>query len=272
MMKADCHMHTVFSADADYQPVDMILSSIDKDLETICFTDHIDYDFPKMNDKWDMTFDLDTPAYLKKIRELKEQYKEKITIRTGVELGLQPHLGARYHTYVNANDFDFVIGSLHVVDGLDPYYPEAFDGIRDEDMYRRVFDVMLECVQNTDDFDVLGHMDYIVRYGKSKAEQYSYGKYAQEIDDILRCVIEKGKGIELNTSGLKYGLGFAHPHPDILKRYRELGGEIITVGSDAHRPEHVAYDFQKVNGILKSCGFKYYTEFEKRTPIFKQLD
>lgn len=69
-------------------------------------------------------------------------------------------------------------------------------------------------------------------------------------------------------SGLKYGLPFAHPHADVLKRYRELGGEIITVGADGHRPEHIAYDFHKAQGILEECGFKYYAEFKERRPIF----
>ena len=72
-------------------------------------------------------------------------------------------------------------------------------------------------------------------------------------------------------AGLKYGLPFAHPHPDILRRYRELGGEIITVGADGHRPEHIAYDFEKADSILKSCGFRYYTEFKERKPVFKLL-
>ena len=88
---------------------------------------------------------------------------------------------------------------------------------------------------------------------------------------ILKYLIEHGKGIELNTAGLKYGLPYAHPHTDVLKRYRELGGEIITVGADAHKPEHVAYDFHKVPEILKSCGFRYYTEFVQRKTLFKKL-
>ena len=83
--------------------------------------------------------------------------------------------------------------------------------------------------------------------------------------------IEHGKGIELNTAGLKYGLPYAHPHRDVLKRYRELGGEILTIGSDAHKPEHVAYDFQKVPELLESCGFRYYTEFIGRKPVFKNF-
>ena len=87
----------------------------------------------------------------------------------------------------------------------------------------------------------------------------------------MKHLIEHGKGLELNTAGWKYGLPFAHPHQDVLKRYKELGGEIITIGSDGHRPEHVAYDFHKVKDYLEACGFKYYTEFRQRKPYFCAL-
>ena len=84
-------------------------------------------------------------------------------------------------------------------------------------------------------------------------------------------MIENGKGIELNTAGYKYGLGFCHPHPEIIKRYRQLGGEIITIGSDGHRPEHIAYDFNKVEKVLKDSGFQWYTKFKNRKPVFYDL-
>ena len=90
-------------------------------------------------------------------------------------------------------------------------------------------------------------------------------------DEIMRSLIAQGKGIELNTAGFKYGLPFAHPHPEILKRYKELGGEIITIGSDAHKPEHIAYDFDRAKEVLEECGFKYYTEFKERKTIFIQV-
>ena len=90
-------------------------------------------------------------------------------------------------------------------------------------------------------------------------------------DAVLKRLISMGKGLEVNTGGLKYGLGFTNPHSDVIKRYRELGGEIVTVGADAHRPEHVGYEFEKAAGILKDCGFQYYTEFKERKPVFKKL-
>ncbi|MDD3141079.1 MAG: PHP domain-containing protein, partial [Lachnospiraceae bacterium] len=154
---------------------------------------------------------------------------------------------------------------------MDPYHGIMFEGRSDEEAYEETFRETIENIKAIEDFDVLGHLDYVVRYGKEKAVHYSYSQFASSIDEILRVLIEKGKGIEINTSGYKYGLGFCHPQPIIIKRYKELGGEIITIGSDAHKPEHIAYDFYKVSDILKDCGFKYFTEFKERLPIFKQL-
>lgn len=119
---------------------------------------------------------------------------------------------------------------------------------------------------------MLGHLDYVVRYGKNQAESYAWYQYADCIDEILKHLIYNGKGLELNTAGLKYGLGFAHPYPEILRRYKELGGEIITIGSDAHRPEHIAYDFAKAKEILKRFGFKYYSQFTGRKVMFELVE
>ena len=119
--------------------------------------------------------------------------------------------------------------------------------------------------------DSYGHIDYVVRYGPNKNTFYSYERYRDLIDEILKTLIEKGIALEVNTAGYKYGLGAPNPHPDILKKYRSMGGELLTVGSDAHRPEHLAYDFQKVTPLLKECGFKAYTVFEKRVPKFLPL-
>lgn len=266
-MKADFHMHTSFSTDSDTEPEKMVEKAIAFGLDTICFTDHQDFDFPG----GEHLFVFDTEAYFDKLRKLQVLYQKKIEIRIGVEIGLQPHLGEAYEKYVSSYPFDFVIGSVHVVDRLDPYDGVFFEGKTDTNAYRQAFVETLKDIKAVEDFDVLGHIDYIVRYGKEKAENYSYAKFSDEIDEILKYLILHGKGIELNTAGLKYGLGFCHPHPDILKRYRELGGEIITIGADGHKPEHIAYDFEKVRFLLQEIGFKYYTEFKEREPIFKQL-
>lgn len=270
-MRADVHMHTNFSHDSEATPEQMIEGAIQKGLEVICFTDHYDKD----NMSWGPEDIFEPEPYFQTLVPLQEKYRGKIEVRIGVELGLQPHLGEFYHEFVAKYPFDFVIGSLHSVRRKDVVYgmrhdPE-FQKLTDEEFYRITLEEMLEDVRKNQDFDVLGHIDYMVRYGKAQEKEYSYARYADLIDEILRTVIGKGKGIELNMAGLKYGLPFAHPHPDILKRYRELGGEIITVGADGHKPEHIAYDYDKVSDILKSCGFRYYTEFAGRRPVFRQL-
>ena len=267
MIIGDYHNHTSFSADCDASAESMIEKAIDLGLTYLCMTDHMDPDmnFPGM----DFTFDL--TAYFKKHQELKERYGDRITLLTGIELGLQPHIGQTLRDILAFGDFDFAIGSAHVCDKVDPYFPEYWEGKTEYEGTYRYFEYILECINAFDDFDVFGHVDYIVRYGPTKANNYSYRLYKEILDEILKTLVSKNIGLELNTAGLKYGLGFAHPHTDILKRYKELGGEILTIGSDGHKPEHLAYDFHKVPEILGECGFKYYTIFKNRKPEFIKL-
>ncbi|MDD2980577.1 MAG: histidinol-phosphatase HisJ family protein [Hespellia sp.] len=270
-MISDSHMHTSFSGDCDTPVRDMVEGAIKAGLTRICFTDHLDKDYPAHEEEGDSKYDFDVNEYFKVMQSVKQEYADRIDIRIGVEIGLQEHLKQFYHEYVSTHSFDFVIGSMHVIHGRDPYYGEYFEGKTDEEAYREAFLATVDNIKAFDDYDVLGHIDYVTRYGKERAKYYSYQKFADEIDLILKTVIEHGKGIELNTSGYKYGLGFCHPHPDIIKRYRELGGEIITIGADGHKPEHVAYEYSKVKEVLRDAGFTYYTEFERREPIFRQL-
>jgi histidinol-phosphatase (PHP family) len=158
-----------------------------------------------------------------------------------------------------------------VVHGFDPYYPQYYEGRSEDAAYREYFESILENLHTDADFDVYGHLDYVVRYGPHKNRFYSYKKHSDVIDEILRTLIDRGKGIELNTAGFKYGLGHPNPTEEILARYRELGGEILTIGSDAHAPEHVAYAFEQVPEILKKSGFRYYTVFSARKPSFLSL-
>lgn len=266
-MLSDCHVHTKFSLDSEAAPEEMAESAAAKGLDAVCITDHEDKDYVSEGNKW--TFDPEN--YFKQMREIQEKFRDRIPVYIGVEIGLQPHLGEYYRNYVRQFPFDFVIGSVHLIKTKDPYYPEFFEGRSDAQAYEETFAETYENIQSVEDFDVLGHLDYVTRYGRRQAEEYSYVRFSDMIDQILRYLIEHGKGIELNTAGLKYGLPYAHPHSDVLKRYRELGGEILTIGSDAHKPEHIAYDFQKVPEILQNCGFRYYTTFEGRKPVFHKI-
>lgn len=277
MIQADMHMHTWFSTDSEACPRDMADEAVRKGLKTICFTDHFDKD----DLEWGEEGIFDVDAYFVEMQKLQEEYAGKLNIRIGIELGLRTYLKDYYEELTKKYPFDFVIGSVHNVpykkdaEGnilyTDPAAEKLFTDRTDKEAYRLMMETTLENVRTSDCFQTLGHLDYVVRYGKSREKEYSYTDYADIIDEILKLLIEKEKGLEVNSAGLKYGLPFAHPHPDVLKRYRELGGEIITIGADAHKPEHIAYDFAKAEEILKFCGFKYYTEFFKQKPVFKQL-
>lgn len=263
----DQHMHCNFSGDSDALPEDMIKAGIAHGLSGICFTDHLDYDYPEEPN----IFLLDFDNYFKELSDLREKYTDKISVNIGIELGLQPQAAGQNLAVAEKYPFDFIIGSSHVVNHMDPYYPEFFAG-RDEDAaYMEYFESVLENINSVVDFDVYGHIDYVVRYGPNKNAFYTYEKFKDIIDAILTQLISKGKGIEVNTGGFKYGLGHPNPTEDIIKRYRELGGEIITMGADAHVPEYVAYEFDKTAQIIKNCGFKYYTVFKNRKAEFIPL-
>lgn len=263
----DQHMHCNFSGDSDALPEDMIKAGIAHGLSGICFTDHLDYDYPEEPN----IFLLDFDNYFKALSDLREKYADKISVNIGIELGLQTQAAGQNLAVAEKYPFDFIIGSSHVVNHMDPYYPEFFAG-RDEDAaYMEYFESVLENINSDVDFDVYGHIDYVVRYGPNKNAFYTYEKFKDIIDEILTQLISKGKGIEVNTGGFKYGLGHPNPTEDIIKRYRELGGEIITMGADAHVPEYVAYEFDKTAQIIKNCGFKYYTVFKNRKAEFIPL-
>lgn len=265
---ADFHLHTGFSADSEASMESMVQQGIQTGLSVLCFTEHLDRDYPE---EIGMDFSLDMDAYHKTFCALKDKYDNKIELRFGVELGLQPHLGDWHRDFVQNYSFDFIIGSTHIVDGMDPYYPYFYENRTEEAAYLSYFESTLENLNDFTEMDVYGHIDYVVRYGPNKNTFYSYDRYREVLDEILLTIIRNNLGIECNTGGIKYGLGHPNPCEEVLSRYRELGGEIITIGSDAHEPRHMAYAFETMPELLKSCGFRYYTVFKDRTPEFIKL-
>lgn len=268
---ADFHLHSMHSGDSDAPMADMVEKALHLGLTHMCFTEHMDYDFPDTPAGPGSMFLLNPDSYLFDLIKFKDKYEDTLQVRFGVEIGLQPHLFGKNARLVRDYDWDFIIASSHVVNGQDPYYPTFFEGKTEEQAYREYFESILANLKKFSNFDVYGHLDYVVRYGPNKNKNYSYDQYKDVIDPILSFLIENEKGIELNTGGFRAGLSAPNPCVDILKRYRELGGEIITVGSDAHAPEHIADHFSEAYDILTSCGFKYYTVFQFRVPEYIKL-
>ena len=271
MITSDYHVHSNFSSDSKAPMEDLIEQAISLGLKKLCITDHMDYDYPP---QCNLPFVFEIEDYIQKLIELKEQYKTKIEILTGIELGLQPHLKDRIATLTQNYSFDFIIGSSHVIDHLDPYYPDYWINKTADEGIHEYFQSIIDNCKAIDDFHVYGHMDYIIRYvpGQSKdRKEYNYLKYEEILDEALRTILSHNKGIEINTAGYKYGLGHPHPKIEVLKRYKELGGEIITIGSDAHIPDHLCYDFERAAELLSSLGYQYYTTFVQGKPVFEKL-
>lgn len=268
---ADYHLHSSFSGDSQASMEEMILRGTELKFERLCFTEHMDFDYPVSDYAPAGYFLLDTDTYYNELNYMREKYDGQVKVCFGVELGLQTHLSRKHDEYTGSYNFDFIIASSHLSNGKDPYLPEFYEGISIKSAYREYFESIIDNILVFDNFDVYGHLDYAVRYGKNKDRDYFFDDYREVFDEILTVLVNKGKGLEINTGGMIYGLKDLHPSNAILKRYKQLGGEIITIGSDAHTVKDIARGFDRAADVLKECGFKYYTVFEKRVAIFLPL-
>lgn len=266
-MYSDYHLHTAFSTDSNEKAEVQIEQAISLGMKEICITDHQDFEFPE---KYPMTYQFDSEAYWSYMRRVRKLYQDRIDVRIGVELGMKLNIAPKLKRYTRQYDFDFVIGSLHLVKDVDVMYPEYFEGKTGSEAYFEYFETLHKNLLNDIDIDVVGHIDYVVRYGP-KLPPYRYTDFCDILDEILRTAITKGYGIECNTGGFRAGLGTSNPNQEILKRYVELGGEILTIGSDAHIKEHLGFHFDQLKGFLKECGFNYYTIYKQRKPEFLPL-
>ena len=259
----DYHMHSRVSFDGHDSGPELALAAKNAGLREICFTDHLDYDpLGKMG-----VLAFDTEVYNAEYDRLEVP---GLTIRRGMEFGMTPENAAQFRQDLHRRPFDFVLGSVHFVDDLDVYYPEFWQDKTVFQAERRYLEATLDCVRIHDDFDVLAHLTYIAKTHCHPAPRpVPYGEHRELFDEILRVLAAKGKGLEINTSGVDRCGDFL-PTADIFRRFRELGGEIVTVGSDAHCCNRVGQYCADACGILGDI-FGHVCTFEGRKPVFHKL-
>ena len=269
---ADQHMHSSFSADSQAPLKDMVESAISKGFTQINITEHNDFDAPPSEKYPEGAWDLNVDSYLYDLLNLREQYKDKITIGFGIELGLQECCFRKNAVLSHSHEFDFIIGSIHMVGGVDTYDPKFFEGRSVKEAVTEYYESMLRNLKQFTNFDVLGHMDYIARTVPGGEAAFNSMDYKNFTDEVINILLENEKGIEINTSAI-YKRGMHEPNPcrDIIKAYKDKGGEIITVGSDAHKPSDIGLAFDKAYEILTDCGFRYYSVFKDRTATYVKL-
>lgn len=229
-MFADYHVHTQFSDDSLYPMEQVVQDAIAMKMEAICFTDHVDYG---VKDDWDCgrpiiwrggepAANVDYPAYAAKIEELQAVYGAEIEIKMGLEFGMQRHTIPQYEKLFQRYPFDFIILSVHQIEDKEFWTQDFQQGKSQKEYNERYYEELLCLVKSYQNYSVLGHMDLIARYDENGI--YPFEKTEPVISEILKTVIETGKGIELNTSYHRYGLKDTTPARDILKRYRAMGG------------------------------------------------
>ncbi len=259
----DYHIHSRVSFDGHNTGLEMALAAKAAGLREICFTDHIDYD-PFAAEQI-MVFDNDVYAAAYDNLEV-----PGLAIRRGMEFGLEPDNQAQFRLDAARRDFDFILGSIHFVDGLDVYFEPYWKHKTQYQAEHHFLEQTLACVQAHDGFDVLAHLSFISKSPVNPAKALlKYEDHRDIIDEILRELVRKDKGLEMNTSGVDRCGGYL-PTADVFRRFHELGGRIVTVGSDAHQAHRVGqYTFDACE-ILKDI-FGYVCTFENRKPIFHKL-
>ena len=243
----------------------MIEGALARGLTYFAITDHCDKDCQVLPG-FEYIRQIDLPRRFEEIARLRDEYRGRIDVAVGIEYGwlaaadpLYAEINARYET-------DIVINSVHLVSGEDCYLPQFFFSRTQRRAYTEYLQDVSASLDAPYDYDVVGHIGYVIRKAPYEDKILHYGDYSDLLDEILRKLISKGKALELNSHAEGTGLDFL-PERATLRRYRELGGELVTFGSDAHEPINIARNYNIVCDALKDIGFRYLFKYKAHSPI-----
>ena len=260
----DYHVHSNFSPDSKAELEDIINNSLDKKIKILALTDHLECDEDK---------DYYSVEYFKKREEIlksfKKKYSNKIEIKIGVELGQPQNNKNRLKEIYRELNFDYVLGAQHK--GLNEKDLKDIDFSISSNENVMFYFEELNKITKIQNINCIAHLDLVRRYASRMGVEIDLKKYRSEIRDILKSVIENGKGIEINTSGMRQKMGDFMPNIEILKMYKRLGGTIVTVGSDSHISQNVGRDILKAYKLLEESGFKYVALYRNGKVEFEEL-
>lgn len=268
MFLADMHTHSNCSSDGNVSMSIMAQAAAQLGLNAICITDHCDIE------KYD-TGEFDSDCFNKEL--ISSSYTNAIKENNNIEilLGMELSGAAHYPEFANSIlssiELDFLIGSVHNLHGMPDFYCLKYESKKQclsllESYIKEHFKLI-----KSSDFDVLGHIGYPLRYMCQNKFVSDLSIFSPLIHDLFKELVTAGKGIELNTSGLRGALKNTIPSIELLKLYRQCAGEIITIGSDAHTVQDIGSNFNDALKILDTAGFRYYCIFRGRHPEFIKL-
>ena len=280
-MIAVFHVHTAFSDDSDYPMEQVVRDACSLGVDELCFTEHVDYgaragrETLTEDDYEDGILYVapDYPSYFAEIDRMREAYGERLAIRAGLELGVETNTEAPFCRLLDrwAERMDFAILSIHQVGDLEFWNGDFQRGRTQKEYNDAYYQEMLDVVRTFEGpWCVLGHIDMIKRY--DPAGIYPFEPVRDLIAEILRETIASGHGIEMNTSSYRYGLPDTTPCTEIVELYRDLGGSIVTIGSDSHEPSHLASHIRDAKQRLAALGFDRYCTYEGWEPRFHSID
>lgn len=255
------HLHSHFSGDCEEQMEDMIKEAIRLGGKQLCFTDHLDYDYPTT----EIQFDFDERRFLETFNQMKEKYGDQIQLQKGIEMGLQPHIIDQCLAFNKNFDPEFVICSFHVACKQDLYNGDFYKNRTPEEAWEHYFEDAIETLKIFKDYSVVGHLDIVKRYDEA-ARNVPFESYKEKAREVLEMIIADERGIEVNVSGLRTELGETLPNRQMLKLYYELGGKYITIGSDAHNKKELYSHFEEALKMLQDIGFEEFTIYKNRIP------
>lgn len=249
----DTHVHTKISTDSNMEIEEAIKAAQNQNLSLI-ITEHMDLKFPKEG-----LFCFDPNEYFMEYSKYRGD-----NLLLGIEIGMKADCVEESRELLDKHPFDYAIGSIHLVENMDIYYSEFYEGKSKRQAYEEYLKLMLKCVKDYEYIDSMGHIDYISRYSKFEDKEIYYHDFSDIIDEILKTLIQKDKCIELNTRRLDDEKAAKHLI-DIYKRFRELGGKNITIGSDAHNTSSLGSNFNVAKEISELCDLKivYFKERKK---------
>ncbi|MDD2999073.1 MAG: histidinol-phosphatase HisJ family protein [Candidatus Riflebacteria bacterium] len=269
-------MHSRVSLDSKTSMAEQIEKAIELGLEEICFTEHLDFDERERSQTKNLNNGprsgfMDETDYWQQIASARRQFDQRIKIGYGVEAGQGHHAPQQAQALIEAQPYDFVLASIHLMheSGMTISVPWR-DGLSEAETYPVYFDDLI-LLSGMDFFDVVAHCDIIKRFGTEKFGPFQAHKYEEKIRTAFANLIRRGKGIEINTSGLRQSCQETMPNLTLLQWYREMGGEILTLGSDAHAPSSLAYGLEQGYALARAAGFRYFTTFHQRKPDFHLL-
>ena len=267
MLICDMHTHSDNSFDAK-NSVDMLCQfALKRGLYALAVTDHCESAYIRCDDVCEFgSFDRLIPQSVCDINSAKEKYKDHLHVLCGLELGEPMHDPEQTAHALEYADFDFILASVHNLRGRDDFYYLDYKSVDVDELLHAYFDELIETA-SFEHFDSMAHLTYPLRYIVEREGYYpDLLPFQTQIDSVFKILIKKHKALEINVSGLYKPIGTTLPDVSLVRRFRELGGELVTIGTDAHDAEMVGKGIEHGIAVAKEAGFTQYAIFEKHQP------